>query len=666
MENALSAGSGAVTALSAPAAPIFNSTIGFMSNKIGSAMQIPLPDNQKNSPGVAWGNRLAGDVSNAINLGGAVAGFAEAPKPSLSLSKSASDIVSSRVAELTKLENNNAPVRNATAKAATRGVDSKSLLAQTDLLHNAVDNTGTIRTQGAIQELSDFLKPHEQVISRNLTREGVSIPLSTVERAMNATIDKSSLEGAALDTAYAKVESEMKGLSRRADANGNIPLAKLQDAKINKYSTLNYTDPAAKIADKAIARTYKGLIEDNTKSVDVKSLNKELAAHYSVMNLLEKLDGRKVDGGKLGKYFAQTVGAVAGSHFGPLGTIAGAELAGRIKGAAMSQKLSGKTGAALEPSATMAKATQQSKQPRLMLPPAREGVPKVQNNVPIRLNSGALPNEAAAQQIAPRSTYNPKNKSYYTAGKMGGDPLKVEPYSNSLGNRQSAQPATTNASKTAIPETITPDAASTIDRHFHSAEQVLNEMAPEHMAKLGGFPALLDTVRNDIALSMEKANMPNFAKWLKELDLKAFSSLDEFKKAVIEYLKNIQPGLSTKNVLPKGVRVPENLAKTLSPGDFLTIQKHINAQLSHSLPEQLAIADKFETTMERLGLANKFDHDAGLDNYLADVVEHYNAQGTTGGLVEGKRTSLPGEQDRKVNGQFDRMKFNKMLDQLNQ
>jgi hypothetical protein len=296
-------------------------------------------------------------VSDLSVLAGTAAGFGAASKVRLPAPPSATTktnpLVQKRLNELQKLESNNAVVRRATTKAKSQGINSKRLLAETDLLHGAVDENGTIRTQSAIQELNDFIRPYEKTISQSLQQEGTTIPLQAVKNRLYRNVNRSGLEGAALENAFAKVEAEIRGLQRRTDGKGNITLGKVHDAKINKYSTIDYLNPAAKRADKAIARGLKELVEDNAKSVDVQALNRELSRHFSVLNLLEKLDGKKVDGGKLGKYFAQTVGTIVGSHFGPLGAIAGAEIAGRIKSAAMSSKLKGTTGAGLEVSDAM-------------------------------------------------------------------------------------------------------------------------------------------------------------------------------------------------------------------------------------------------------------------------------------------------------------------------
>lgn len=264
------------------------------------------------------------------------------------------NIVSKRVSELQKLEDNNASVRKVISNAQSKGFDLKNILSSTDLLHGSVDNTGTIRTQDAISELNDFIKSGpEKVISTNLAKEGVTIPLSKVEKEMVDAVNKSSLTGSSKITALNGVKKEIAGLRLDTDKTGNISLSKIHDAKVNKYANVNYLNPETGTSDKLIAKTLKDLVEKNTKSIDVKKLNNELSQHYAIQNLLEKLDGKKVMGGKLGKYFAQTVGGMVGSHFGPLGTIVGSELGGRIRGSQLSSKFGQKLGKNLESSQAM-------------------------------------------------------------------------------------------------------------------------------------------------------------------------------------------------------------------------------------------------------------------------------------------------------------------------
>lgn len=261
-------------------------------------------------------------------------------------------------------------IKKITENARGKGNDPIKMLSKTDVLAGAVDDTGTVKTlgEGGAHERYNaaYVKPVEGVVRKNLEIEGRTIPLATVEARLKQAVNSSNLEGEALINAQGKVEREIAGLEARAknvvrDENGKIiggeiPVVKIHDAKVNKYDTIDYLNPASKKADKTIARTYKDLVQENTKNIDVEKINKDLGKHYEVLNLLEKLDNKKVDGGKLGKYFAQGIGGLVGSHFGPIGTIAGAEAGSFIKGRMMASKFSSRAAQVIEQSPEMKQA----------------------------------------------------------------------------------------------------------------------------------------------------------------------------------------------------------------------------------------------------------------------------------------------------------------------
>lgn len=335
----------------------------------------------------------------------------------------ANKIIAKRENELSILESKYNGVRKAVDKAKSKGIEVKKILASTDLLNNAVDDTGHINTQNAMAELNDFIKPQESVISENLAIEGKKISLDKVRAKLTRAIDNSGLEMGSLTRSLKEVDDDLAGLARRADADGNIAIAKLHEAKVDKYSNINYMNPESKKAGKVIAKALKELVEENTDSVNVKELNRELAAHYSVLDLLEKLQGKKVEGGKLGKYFAQTVGAIAGSHFGPLGSIAGAEIAGRVKGSALSRKLNGKTGKVMEQSEAMKKALANIDGYRNSI--ANKAVDEATTSIPVStLDSGtkatSLPKYKGNPENAIKVNYadNPNNPEFIPKAKI--------------------------------------------------------------------------------------------------------------------------------------------------------------------------------------------------------------------------------------------------------
>ena len=280
--------------------------------------------------------------------------------------------VSRNRATLDGLNKNNKTLQKISEANKAQGIDVLDEIANSDFLLNSVDEDGSISTThkgGGLSQINDFLKngngegSPESVIRNILNKEGLTVRLVDVENALIRAIKESGLEGSALETAYNNVVMEMKGLERRSQGNGIISLATIQDAKISKTNTVNHLDPGSKIADKKIARAYKKMIESNTKSTRVKELNAELATYYAMRRYLKALHGTKVKGGRLGKYFARTLGSIAGGHFGPLGSIAGGEIAGSLQGKMLASNFGKATGKSPEASQLMKEAVEYASKP---------------------------------------------------------------------------------------------------------------------------------------------------------------------------------------------------------------------------------------------------------------------------------------------------------------
>lgn len=251
--------------------------------------------------------------------------------------------VNNNLKGLSELENANAPLRRYVADQSSKGFDVKSDIAKTDLLKGSVDKEGIIRTGDAIAQYQKALEGKESVVRNVLQKEGATMNASDLQKQVFDSIEKSGLQGAAKKRAQQEALADIEQFVSETGSN-NIPLTLIHDAKVSRYNTLNYSNPESGIAGKAIAKGYKQAVQDGTKSIEVKDINRELQRHFANIGFLEKLDGKRVQGGRLGKYFAQTIGGIAGSHFGPLGSIVGADVAGRIMGRNLSSKFGKETG----------------------------------------------------------------------------------------------------------------------------------------------------------------------------------------------------------------------------------------------------------------------------------------------------------------------------------
>lgn len=275
--------------------------------------------------------------------------------------------------EIGAVENKYVKGRNANLYSKDAGADSRLRIAQSGVLKNSTDESGMVRTRqsgGAVETYKAMtVKPAENVVRVRLAQEGATAKLSDVEAFLTDIVNKSSLRGADLKVALNGVKREVSGLRLKADGEGNISLAELHDAKINTTNNINYfTPPETATYRKSIARGYKELVENNSK-LNIKQINGELAKYYDDIARLQRLDGARVTGGKLGKYTAQISGNIIGGAFGSiggpigvaLGTIIGGETAAFLKGQSMSKAFTNKAVPTPPKSPILEKAVAQSK-----------------------------------------------------------------------------------------------------------------------------------------------------------------------------------------------------------------------------------------------------------------------------------------------------------------
>jgi hypothetical protein len=78
-----------------------------------------------------------------------------------------------------------------------------------------------------------------------------------------------------------------------------------------------------------VGKAMQETIENKIPEGPVKELNKYIGQHLEAIRQLENLHGTTASG-KMSGYFARSIGAIAGSHAGPGGTIAGAQMGKKV------------------------------------------------------------------------------------------------------------------------------------------------------------------------------------------------------------------------------------------------------------------------------------------------------------------------------------------------
>lgn len=435
------------------------------------------------------------------------------------------DIVETRQKDLKKLEEY-ISVKKVVNKAKDQGVDLLKLASEDDYLVGSVNKDGKINTvDTAIPILNDrIIMPYESSVSDLLAREGSSVNIKDVYDYLIKSVKTSKdLEGASLESALRKVRADVAGYARRAK-DGRIPLTTIHNAKVNKYATLNYFNPESKVIDKTIAKGLKDIVELYSGE-NVQEINRELSKYYALQDLFEKLDGKVVKGGKLGKYFAQTLGGIVGSKFGPIGAIIGAETAGQIKGAQMASKFSKATGKQVQPPEVLVKAGKKAGSPRLALPAGNKSGPRSQISNTNVIN--------VAPRIVDEAQAPSANQSYS---------------SRSLGNRNTIQSTTITPVRNAIVKLSLIPKGTSIDKVRNIVNNHL-ETTLQAIADPDTFDMILDNPTafykqqiDDISMGL-KAENPKYAKVSKEINKinpENIENFEELAESVRKILKRVK------------------------------------------------------------------------------------------------------------------------------
>jgi len=338
------------------------------------------------------------------------------------------DSVNKTKQELYNIESGYAGMRNKRAFSNDEFAGSRDRITRAQVLNSAVNENGVILTKGrggaAERYKNEYIKGSESAVRDGLEQEAASIRpedlLSFFEKKLGGN---RLLVGDARKRALAKVKAEIAGYRKNPD--GSIPLTELHDAKIATTEIIkDFATPAGtKTYQKSLAKALKEIIEDRSQ-LNVKEVNEELAKYYKDIDYLESLDGKRVKGGKLGKYFAQIAGnivggsvgtAVGGAGGGIAGTILGGEVASGIKAKLMQGALKTRSGAMPAQSEILKRGLVSS---RKLLPAPKEGAYRSEKYsggaipIPPKLQSRVELNEASNPNIGTTA------KGYSSTGKI--------------------------------------------------------------------------------------------------------------------------------------------------------------------------------------------------------------------------------------------------------
>lgn len=268
-------------------------------------------------------------------------------------------VITKRTDELANIVNKNNPLKKLVTSAESQGYNPIKDLSDSDLLVGAVNKDGRIDGKLVQERFNEVMDVPEGIIKKKFEETGEKISLDQVQARMAEVLNSDYVPSKIYKQVQNKYDDIVYGLYQKGkvltddgkklaqdmtyigDNGERIPYMKsplinfadLQQEKIDAYKLSNFLDPEKTMGDKAIGRAFKVAIDQDSKSIpELAQINKELGRYLSVKSLIDKLDQKVVKGGRLGKYFAQAIGAMAGSAGGPIGSIVGAEAGGAIQG----------------------------------------------------------------------------------------------------------------------------------------------------------------------------------------------------------------------------------------------------------------------------------------------------------------------------------------------
>lgn len=289
--------------------------------------------------------------------------------------------------------------KNVLQKSVGAGKNPSEFLAKSGYIIG-VGKGGKIDTQPVIQEIQQNADSFEGVFSKILQEKDATLPVDqhiNLSRLAQATKSRLATPQNKASGNLSKMNAEVDSVVNelRAQFGDKVNLSTLNMVKRGQWAqtkVFDATKPAfSKDVSYNLGKSAKELIEKHIPEADIRAFNAYLGDHYDTINNLQKLDGKTVNGGRLGKYFARTIGAIAGAKGGPIGSLLGAEAGDTISGIMQSNSIANPVKRVIlsqiskeSPVYGEAQAAlQKLKLGQLKLPAPKAGSPTVSVNVPI-------------------------------------------------------------------------------------------------------------------------------------------------------------------------------------------------------------------------------------------------------------------------------------------
>lgn len=257
-------------------------------------------------------------------LGGAIGGVSGLSK-GVSNARKAEVEIAARQKRFDDFFNNTVTLKKMKTKMTEKGTDVGKILASNDrYIPEVVD--GKVNPEAAISRLQDDTEPLAKMIRKIIEVDDQAVSIDTLRRQAIKEVKDLRLRGDEYNRVVANIEKDFASFAENYGVGpnkANIPLTIVDDIKKAKYGEINWNNPDLLSADRAVARASRKVIESTLKDSPIQKMNRELGKLYDAQEMLEKMGGRAVKHGLLGKHFIRTGGFIAGSPAGVPGSLAG-------------------------------------------------------------------------------------------------------------------------------------------------------------------------------------------------------------------------------------------------------------------------------------------------------------------------------------------------------
>ena len=246
-----------------------------------------------------------------------------------------------------KLERSYSDVLNLTARQTQLeqkfGKNTANFLVKEGVPLNSIRDAGKIKldTRKAIEMLSQKAEMENLTFEKLLADSGKHVNFDDYISSVARNV-KTTFQGTEQLTAATHLLKELQAwksqLTFRSikDAAGKTLIPAQYFNEVKKYfwkRTKGFGTPESILQGDAnflAGHVAKEIIESTIDDVVIKAFSQRLGDFSSAIKILKKRNSSVVPGGLMGKYFARTIGGVAGAKGGPVGVITGAITADKL------------------------------------------------------------------------------------------------------------------------------------------------------------------------------------------------------------------------------------------------------------------------------------------------------------------------------------------------